>query len=68
MLLVTQLLPAGRVQRADDDGGLLSITVIVLMKRHSLTPVKLILLYKQPDKSHIYIDFNKQNLKYSTLP
>ena len=36
------------------------------MKRHFLTPVKLILLYKQPDKSHIYIDFNEQNLEYST--
>ena len=36
------------------------------MKHHSLAPVKLILLYKQPDKSHICIDFNKQNLKYST--
>ena len=65
-LLVTQLAPVGRVQRIDDDGGLLSITVTVLMKCLSLAPVKLILLYKQPGKSHICIDFNKQNLKYGT--
>ena len=30
--------------------------------------VKLTALYKQLDKNHIYIHFNKQNLKYSILP
>jgi len=41
--------------------------MILLKKRHSLTGVKLIALYKELDKTRIYIHFNKQILKYSIL-
>ena len=43
------------------------IIIILLKKRHSLTGVKLIALYKELDKTRIYIHFNKQILKYSIL-
>ena len=48
-------------------GSTLIIIIIVLIKRHFLTQVKLIVLYKQLDKKHICIHFNKQSLKYSIL-
>ena len=38
---------------------------IVLIKHHSRTRVKLTALYKQLDKNHTYIHFNKQNLECS---
>ena len=43
------------------------VIIILLKKRHSLTGVKLIALYKELDKTRIYIHFNKQILKYSIL-
>ena len=39
--------------------------VFIFIKHPSLTWVKFIVLYKQLDKNHIYIHFNKQNLKCS---
>ena len=42
--------------------------IIVLIKRHFLTRVKRSALYKQLDKNHIYIHFNKQNRVYGILP
>ena len=44
------------------------IITIDLIKRHFLARVKLIALYKQLDKNHIYIHFDKQNIKYSIYP
>ena len=40
--------------------------LILFTKRHFVTRVKFIALYKQLDKTQIYIHLNKQNLQYST--
>ena len=41
------------------------IIIIDLIKGHFLTRVKLTALYRPLDKNHIYVHFDKQNLKYS---
>ena len=44
-----------------------SLKKVILIKRYSLARVKLTVLYRH-DKKHINIHFDKQNLKYWSLP